>query len=134
MENGKCFKGFPKDFVRKTVVHQENYYATYQRRSPDDGGRSTKLPKGDRTVDNSWVIPYNPYLSLRYNCHINVERCASPKATKYLFKYVTKGTDRAMVSLEIGGQQRDEIVEYQDLHSVGSSEATWLALDGFSNH
>ena len=129
MENGRCTKGFPKEFVEKTIVDQQNYYATYQRRSPLHGGRSTKLPKGDRTVDNSWIIPYNPYLSLRFNCHINVECCASPKATKYLFKYVTKGSDRAMVAVEIEGQARNEIVEYQDLRSVGSSEATWHLMD-----
>ena len=129
MEGGRCSKGFPKEFVKKTTVDQESYYATYQRRSPEDGGRSAKLPKGDRSVDNSWVVPYNPYLSLRYNCHINVECCASPKATKYLFKYVTKGNDRAMVSAEVDGQARNEIVEYQDLRSVGSSEASWHLLN-----
>ena len=73
-------------------------------------------------------MPYNPFLTLHYNCHINVECCASPKAAKYLYKYVTKGSDRAMVATEVEGgsvQPRDEIAEYEDLRSVGSSEATW---------
>ena len=85
-------------------------------------------PRTGRLIDNSWVVPYNPLLSLRFNCHINVERCASPKAAKYLYKYVTKGSDRAMVATEVEGgnaQPRDEITEYEDLRSVGSSEATW---------
>ena len=129
MQDGRCTKGFPKDFVKKTIVDPENYYATYRRRSPEDGGRSVKLQKGDITVDNRWVVPYNPSMLLRYNCHINIECCASPKATKYLFKYVTKGNDRAMVSTEIDGQPRDEITEYQDLRSVGSSEAAWHLLN-----
>ena len=129
MQDGRCTKGFPKDYVKETIVDPENYYATYRRRSPDDGGRTAKLPKGDRTVDNSWVVPYNPIMLLRYNCHINIECCASPKATKYLFKYVTKGNDRAMVSTEIAGQPRDEIAEYKDLRSVGSSEAAWHLLN-----
>ena len=129
MENGRCTKGFPKEYVKKTIVDPDSYYATYMRRSPEDGGRSAKLPKGDRTVDNAWVIPYNPVMSLRYNCHINIECCASPKATKYLFKYVTKGNDRAMVTTEVDGQPRDEIAEYQDLRCVGSSEASWHLLN-----
>ena len=73
-------------------------------------------------------MPYNPLLSLRYNCHINVEKCTSAKASKYLYKYVTKGSDRAMVATVEEGQQRDEIKQYVDLRSVGSSEATWHLL------
>ena len=71
------------------------------------------------------------YLSMRYDCHINVECCASPKATKYLFKYVTKGSDRAIVMTEVCAnceQPRDEISEFQDLRSIGSSEAAWKLL------
>ena len=128
MENGKCTKGFPKDFLQQTIVDQDNFYAIYRRRSPDQGGRSAKHPKSDRIVDNRWVVPYNPLLSRRYNCHINVEVCSSPKAAKYLYKYVTKGNDRAMVTTEVEGQERDEIAEYVDLRSVGSSEAAWHLL------
>ena len=126
MENGRCSKGFPKDFQKQTSVDPDNYYATYRRRSPADGGRSF-LHKG-KMVDNSWVIPYNPHLSRRYGCHINVECCASPKAAKYLYKYVTKGNDRARVATEIEGEPRDEIQEYQDLRSVRSSEATYRIM------
>ena len=126
MENGKCSKGFPKDFQKQTSVDPDNYYATYRRRSPTDGGRSI-MHKG-KLIDNSWVIPYNPQLSHRFACHINVECCASPKAAKYLYKYVTKGNDRARVATEIEGEPRDEIQEYQDLRSVGSSEATYHIL------
>ena len=121
MENGKCTKNFPKEFVKETIVDTENNYATYRRRSPADGGR--QIVKDGRTIDNSWVVPYNPYLSKRHNCHINVESCVSPKATKYLFKYVTKGNDRAMVTTEVEGQPRNEIQEYVDLRYIGSPEA-----------
>jgi hypothetical protein len=41
------------------------------------------------------VVPYNPYLSLLFNCHINVEVCTSIAVVKYLYKYVYKGHDRA---------------------------------------
>jgi hypothetical protein len=45
--------------------------------------------------DNHWVVSYNPYLTMRYQCHINVEVCSSIMAMKYLYKYVYKGHDRA---------------------------------------
>ncbi len=41
--------------------------------------------------DNRWVVPYNPYLTMQYQCHINVEVCSSITAVKYLYKYVYKG-------------------------------------------
>ena len=125
MENGKCTKGYPKEFLKKTVVDPDNFYAIYRRRSPSDGGRSVTHPKSGKIIDNRWIVPYNPHLSSRFNCHINVECCSSPKAAKYLYKYVTKGNDRAMVATETEDQPRNEIMEYEDLRSVGSSEATW---------
>ena len=128
MENGRCTKNYPKSFQKETIVDPDNNNPTYRRRSPEDGGRQIICPKTGRIIDNRWVVPYNPYLSLRFNCHINVEKCTSAKASKYLYKYVTKGSDRAMVATVEEGQQRDEIKQYVDLRSVGSSEATWHLL------
>ena len=128
MENGRCTKNYPKDFVKQTIVDPDNNYATYRRRSPEDGGLQVVCPKTKQIIDNRSIVPYCPFLSKRFNCHINFEFCTSPKASKYLYKYVTKGSDRAMVETvleESNGQPRDEISEYEDLRSVGSSEATW---------
>ena len=53
---------------------------------------------------------------LRYNCHINIEICASIKATKYLYKYVKMGFDRAMMRVDEERQprNRNEVKEVQD--------------------
>jgi hypothetical protein len=50
--------------------------------------------------DNRWVVPYNPYLTMRYQCHINVEVCSSITFVKYLYKYVYKGHDRALAVVQ----------------------------------
>ena len=93
-EDGKCKHKFPKAFANATIVDEDMGYPIYRRRSPEDGGRTANL-RGN-PIDNRWVVPYNPYCSLCYECHINVEICASAIATKYLYKYVTKGPDRTV--------------------------------------
>ena len=39
-------------------------------------------------------MPYNPYLILKYNAHINVEVCSTVMAVKYLFQHAYKAPDR----------------------------------------
>ena len=97
MENGKCTKNYPKDFQKQTTVDPDSHYATYRRRAPEDGGQQVLIPKTNKVLDNRSVVPYCPFLTKRFGCHINFEFCTSPKAAKYLYKYVTKGSDRAMV-------------------------------------
>ncbi|KAK4596817.1 hypothetical protein RGQ29_014730 [Quercus rubra] len=96
MINGRCKKGYPKPFSPETYQGNDSYpvYKRYDTNNP--------VPLNDRCrimVDNTWVVPYNPWLLLKYNCHINVEIYCSIKSVKYLYKYVYKGPDR--VSMEV---------------------------------
>ncbi|KAE8893753.1 hypothetical protein PF003_g22213 [Phytophthora fragariae] len=54
----------------------------------------------DNATINQWVVPHNPYLSQKYNCHINVEVCTALTAVKYRYKYVYKGSDKAVITVE----------------------------------
>ena len=64
MKDGRCEKNFPKTFVEETIVDRDNFYATYRRRSPESGGRELRHLNG-KMINNSWVVPYSPFLSLR---------------------------------------------------------------------
>ena len=100
MKDGKCSKFFPKTFVSSTT-DGDGSYPEYRRRSPEAGGRTATVTRAGQTftVDNSWVVPYSPQLTLQLGCHVNVEIVSGVSALKYLFKYVTKGPDSAMMAV-----------------------------------
>lgn len=85
MVDGLCSKKFPKAFAEKTQLTQDSY-PIYMRR--DD---KKFIEKNGINLTNQWIVPYNLYLSTKYDAHINVEVCNSVGAVKYLFKYVYKG-------------------------------------------
>lgn len=85
-------------------------------------------------MDNKWIVPYNPYLSTKYNCHLNVEICNAVTAVKYLYKYVYKefknfiyyyfhistGHDNALVSIENNRENsnQNEPTQVQNLNEI----------------
>ncbi|CAI6360265.1 unnamed protein product [Macrosiphum euphorbiae] len=70
-------------------------------------------------VDNSWIVPYSP-----------LDSCSSVVAIKYILKYIHKGSDRAMFTIE---NKKDEIEDYQSGRYINSNEAIWRIL-GFPIH
>ena len=68
-EKGRCTKKYPRPFQDGTTMDAEGY-PVYHR--PDDGREYTV--RGVK-VHNGYIVPHNPYLSVKYQCHINVE-CA----------------------------------------------------------
>ncbi|OWZ12233.1 Helitron helicase [Phytophthora megakarya] len=115
-----CSKRFPKAFFYETRVDSDGY-PLYRRRRPgpldpynEEGPHrptSTRMVSrqihhinATRTrstvqVDNRRVVPYNPYLCQKYNCHVNVEVCSTVQSVKHLYKYVYKGQGRTTVVL-----------------------------------
>ena len=87
---GSCEERYPKNYSNQTVLSEDNY-PNYRRRSPENGGKSFLYGENQIEIDNGWVVPYNPYLMMKYRAHINVEVCGSVKAIKYLHKYIFKG-------------------------------------------
>nr|BAD01692.1 helicase-like protein [Oryza sativa Japonica Group]BAD03910.1 helicase-like protein [Oryza sativa Japonica Group] len=95
-------------------------FTIYRRRND---GRS--IMKNGILLDNRSVVPYNMALLKKYEAHINVEWCNKSNLIKYLFKYITKGHDRARIYFETTGKTqnaspnhdlapRNEILEYMD--------------------
>ena len=133
MVDNCCNKNFPKDYALETTCTNDGY-PLYRRRSPAEGGHTgAKMVKGKEfRIDNTWVVPYSPYLCDMFDCHINVEVCTSINAIKYVIKYINKGTDMAAFALT-RKNPRDEVDVYQAARYVSCSEACWRLL-GFSIH
>ncbi|XP_076047623.1 uncharacterized protein LOC143029092 [Oratosquilla oratoria] len=125
-DRGTCQKDFPKQ-CRSTIKFGNNGYPLYRRRAVGEGGFSfvKKLKGQEVTIDNSWVVPYNPYLCLRFNSHINVECSNSIKAIAYVTKYVNKGCDRVLFTKTEGTEEINEIKNFTEARFVNSNEATW---------
>ncbi|XP_019086331.1 PREDICTED: uncharacterized protein LOC109126890 [Camelina sativa] len=103
MNNGKCTKFFPKPYMDNTIVDDASY-PIYRRRN--DG---RVVEKRVFQYDNSYVIPYNCDLSLRFRAHINVEWCNQTCLVKHLFKYITKGPD--YVRANVGGEDQENEIK-----------------------
>ena len=150
----ECTKNFPKPFRANTEITGDSYVHTRRR----DDGRSIRV--GNHYVDNRFIVSYCPYLTLRYEAHINVECTAGFHAVKYIYKvrvlffrlaphslshrqYVYKGPDRASLSVHpqvntdaierLQDVDSDETKLYIDGRYISAPEAFWR-LTGWPTH
>ena len=85
----------PRDLQAK--YGKPAFFLTYTmdnniRRSPEEGCHTIRKRRRDKgqsneKLDNSWVMPYSPYLLKRFRCLINLEYCATVLSVKYQFPY-----------------------------------------------
>ncbi|XP_042988839.1 uncharacterized protein LOC122316384 [Carya illinoinensis] len=120
-KDGICKNRYPKEFTANTTV-ETDCFPSYKR---SNNGVIARIRGKD--LDNRWVVPYNPYLVSKYNCHINVEICCTVKAVKYLYKYIYKGHDRVAFNIisKENNQQIDEIEQFQSGRWITPPEVMW---------
>ena len=119
MDKGRCSKGFPKPFQEKTSLPADGHgYPLYAR--PKNGQR---IEKNGFIFDNRWVVPFNRFFLLKYQCHINVEFVGSFRTVKYVYKYVHKGVDVSTV--EIKTEDKDEIKRFVNARTIDPHDAVW---------
>ncbi|XP_071704160.1 uncharacterized protein [Rutidosis leptorrhynchoides] len=126
----QCTKHFPKPYYAETTIDEDGY-ANYRRRN-----NGVKFSKNNTPLDNGFVVPYNRYLLLKYNAHINVEWCNRSWVIKYLFKYLNKGPNRATIVIQEnvipGGEfcgdkviDVNKIKNYLDCRYLSPCEVVW---------
>ncbi|GKD54835.1 DNA helicase, partial [Tanacetum coccineum] len=133
-DGGSCNRNFPKPYCNKTYIDKEGF-VHYRRRDTE-----IQVQRQHVWLDNRYVVPYNTTLCLRYYAHINVEYCGWTMLIKYLFKYISKGTDRVIANIarpsasdsstsDVPVIQIDEIKNYVEARYIGPHEACWRILD-----
>ncbi|OBZ80277.1 hypothetical protein A0J61_11674, partial [Choanephora cucurbitarum] len=121
----RCTKRFPKAYSEETLI-TENGYPVHKHSAVVDSPNLYSVPNPLRNgfgrigVDNKCIVPYNPYLSKKYEAHINFECCQGVEAIKYINKYVYKGSDRSTLKLSDTG---DEINKHLQGCYIGPTEA-----------
>ncbi|KAK9055983.1 hypothetical protein SSX86_027070 [Deinandra increscens subsp. villosa] len=134
MYNGSCSKNYPMKHEPVTRFDQKG--RVYYKRQAD----GPTVCKNKFLVDNRYVVPYNKKLCRRFHAHINVEYCGWSMLIKYLFKYISKGTDRIKYSVSAAtGDSReasheeapiiDEVKNFVDGRFICSHEAAWRILN-----
>ncbi|KEH20326.1 PIF1-like helicase [Medicago truncatula] len=120
----ECLAKLMQDYKGTTKIDEG--YPRYKRR---DFG--IHVDKQRVLLDNRYVVPYNPHIFIRYGGHVNVECCNKSNSIKYLFKYVNKFPDKALMQLSVDGDNRDkskpvdEIKQYYDCRYVSPCKSVW---------
>ncbi|CAN6582717.1 unnamed protein product [Malus baccata var. baccata] len=92
MKNGSCKRKYPKP-VAPVTVQGNGSYPIYQRR---ENRLLISLDRqGNIMVDNRWVIPYNPWLLLRWVCALE----ALWKIFKFIINQIYPSVERSQIHL-----------------------------------
>ncbi|GKC13833.1 hypothetical protein Tco_1010615 [Tanacetum coccineum] len=132
-DGNKCNRNFPKPYCNATYIDKDGF-VHYRRRDTN-----IDIERQEVRLDNSYVVPFNRALCMRFYAHINVEYCGWTMLIKYLFKYISKGTDRvvANITTPIGATTStsntqsihiDEIKNFVEGRYIGPHEACWRIL------
>ena len=73
------------------------------------------------------MVPHCPQLLLLFDCHLNVEISAGLGTVKYLSKYIYKGSDRAI--MEMSGGMQNKIKVYLDNQFISPIKVYWKIFE-----
>lgn len=113
-----------KDLVERNMIQTTNLssngFPIYRRRNNCD----------------RMVVPYNSKLLRICDSRVNVEYSKSCGSIAYLYKYMTKGTDKSNLTLkklnrDVNGNIINEIDEYARVRVVTECEAMWRGVMDF---
>ena len=135
-KNGMCKKHFPQKYTSFTHVPEESSRPIVRRRATTEkDGFSITTMRDNKKVEytNADVVSYNAKSSMRYRCHLNIMPTTGWRSIKYIFKYVYKGPDRALATMQLTPEQlnrhnyrkADEVLQYLEGFFYGPEDSAW---------
>ena len=121
-----CKMHYPQPFRSSLALNEKSGRAEYRR--PDNNDSATiKCKNGENktvetTIDNRNIVPYNPYLIMKCDCHICIDIVTGRAVIAYLYKYAYKPADSTRAKITYNG---NEIEAYRSVRYISSSEAMW---------
>nr|GEW91589.1 DNA helicase [Tanacetum cinerariifolium] len=133
-DGNKCNRNSPKPYPNNTYIDKDGFVHYRRRETAIDTVRQSVQ------LDNTYVVPYNQTLCMRYYAHINVKYCGRNMFIKYLFKYISKGIDHVVSNItrpvgetvstiNVQSIQIDEIKNSVEARYIGPHEACWRMLE-----
>ncbi|GJR82601.1 hypothetical protein Tco_0153386 [Tanacetum coccineum] len=137
--SARCKKNFLKEYCPRTFIDKSGF-VHYKRRNTDVTTTWQNIK-----LDNSYVVPYNKKLLTTFYAHINVEYYGWSMFIKYLFKYISKRTDRVVARISMDRTNAsatgaststsrprvvvDEIRNFLDARNISPHEACWRIFE-----
>ena len=122
-----CSARFPFAFQETTLLSNDAW-PLYRRR--DNGEYFMKPSRVNRVYPpfrytNQWVVPHNLHICHPYNAHVNLQAAQSIKSPKYIFKYITKGQDKANTKIV---NEKDEVERQLQCRYISPTQAVWAIM------
>ena len=119
-----CQKRYPQPFSSVTNVNTAHGRAEYRRLDNGDTAE-IKQKNGENktitvTIDNRDIVPYSPWLLMKYDAHICVDLITDRAVIAYLYKYCFKLADYLRARIVYNN---NEIEAYRSVWYISSSEA-----------
>jgi len=123
----QCHAKLPFAFQETTQLCNDAWPLYRRRDNGEHVMKSSRRHPGQAPFryTNEWVVPHNLHLCHRYNAHVNLQAAQSIKSPKYIFKYITKGHDKANATIV---NENDEVERQLQCRYISPTQAVWAIM------
>ena len=99
---------YPQPFRSSLALNEKLGRAAYRRLDNDSAPIKCKNGHNktvEATIDNRDIVPYYPYLIMKYDCHICIDMVTTKAVIAYIYKYAYKPADSTRAKITYNGNE-----------------------------